>query len=526
MFVKILFTFILSFFMVSQISSELPESLKNNLEQYIQYNKNGENKIGHILINDRTSGINQSTWLYVKKALEFYKEQKPVFIILELNTPGGEVFAAQNISDALKEMDIQYNIPVVCYINNWAISAGAMLAYSCRFIAITKDASMGAVEPVLADTTGETKQASEKINSAMRTDLANRARFFDRNPNIAEAMVDKDIILVLRHNEFIKLDNDSQILPTDELISPKGKLLTLDSEKLMKYHVADFLLMPTKLPPLTESEIESGKWPAAKSAIFSAAFFDKIPNAEVEEYKPDWKTNFFIFLANPLVASALFMGMMIGFYMEFNMPGASLPGTVGFICLLLIIISHLSLEIGNVLELILLIVGLAVIAVELFILPTFGLLGFVGVALFLIGLFGLMLPGISAIDFDFDSQKFNVAAENFFQRLAMLSATFFLSLGIMALLSKYVFPGLSGFDRFVLKGNEQTNYLAVASSTTLPPIGTEGTVFAPLRPAGKVLINQNIYDALSLGAYIEQHTIVEVVGFESGNIVVNTKRIT
>jgi membrane-bound ClpP family serine protease len=512
--------------MIPYCFSEMPEKLEPKLEQYIKYNPEGVNKIGHIMINDRTSGISQSTWLYVKKALEYYKEQKPIFIILELNTPGGEVFAAQNISDALKEMDIQYNIPVVCYINNWAISAGAMLAYSCRFIGITKDASMGAVEPVFADGTGETKQATEKVNSAMRSDLANRARFFDRNANIAEAMVDKDIILVLRNSEFIKLDNENQILATDELISPKGKLLTLDSQQLMKYHVADFLVMPTKTIPLTEMEIETGKWAADKSAIFHTLFFDKIPQAEIEEYKPDWKTNFFIFLANPMVASALFLGMMIGFYLEFNMPGASLPGTIGFICLLLIILSSLSLEIGNVLELFLLIVGIAIIAVELFLLPTFGLLGFVGVICFLIGLFGLMLPGINAIDFDFDSQKLNAAAENFFQRLALLSATLVLALGIMALLSKYVFPSYTGFDRFVLKGNEQTNYLAVESSKTLPQVGTEGIVFATLRPAGKVMIDQNIYDAISPGNFIEQNTIVEVVGFESGNIVVNTKKVT
>ena len=107
------------------------------------------------------------------------------------------MFAAQQISDALKELDTQYGIPVVAYINNWAISAGAMLAYSCRYIVVVKDASMGAAAPVIASETGEMKEASEKINSAMRADFAGgRARFFDRNPNIAEGMVDKDLILV------------------------------------------------------------------------------------------------------------------------------------------------------------------------------------------------------------------------------------------------------------------------------------------------------------------------------------------
>jgi membrane-bound serine protease (ClpP class) len=485
------------------------EPLEKRLEVYIKYAPEGVNKVGRILINDRTSGINQGTWVYVKKALEHYKEQKPIFIILELNTPGGEVYAAQNISDALKEMDIQYNIPVVAYINNWAISAGAMLAYSSRFIAVTKDASMGAAEPVIAGTSGEMKEASEKVNSAMRSDMINRARFFDRNPLIAEAMVDKDVTLVLRDGKFVKLDNDTQIQPTDTIVSHKGKLLTLDSEKLLKYGVADFLVPPIKTQ--------------GKSALFYTPFFKEIPNVVIDEYQPDWKTQFFIFLANPIIASALFLGMMIGFYMEINMPGTSLPGTVAAICLFLIILSSFSQEIGNFLEVILLGVGILIVAVEIFVLPTFGLLGIVGVIAFLVGLFGLMLPGIGSINFDFDTKTLNAAGELFFERLALLGATFLIALIIMAVLSRYFFPKFAPFNRFVLKGNEQTDYLAVENHKNLPPIGTEGMVFATLRPAGKVVIEGKIYDALTRGSFIEKESSVIITGFEGGSIVVNLK---
>lgn len=504
------------------LSIILPSFATPPFQEYIHYNKEAPNHVGYILINDRTSGINQSTWLYVKKALEYYKETKPIFIILELNTPGGEVFAAQNISDALKEMDVQLNIPVVCYINNWAISAGAMLAYSCRFIGVTKDASMGAVEPVIADTSGEMKQASEKVNSAMRSDLANRARFFDRNPFIAEAMVDKDLILVLRNGEFVKVDQENQILPTDQVISPKGKLLTLDSEQLMKFHVADFLVLPTKTESITVKEQESGKWNASKSALFHTAFFDQIPNATIDEYKADWKTNFFIFLAHPMVSSALFLGMLVGFYVEFNTPGFGLAGTIAVTCLFLIVLSSLSLEIGNSLELILLLVGLIILAVEIFILPTFGLLGIIGALLFLAGLFGLMLPELQKVDFEFDTNTLNAAGEAFFEKLGLLSATLLIAIAIMAFLSRYFTSSGSLFSRFVLKGNEQTHYLAVDNPKDLPPIGTKGVVFATLRPAGKVMIDQNIYDAISLRDWIEKGTSVKVVGFDGGTMVVES----
>lgn len=517
--------FLFTLLILPLVASEEPLNIQKELQEHIKFSQTETNKVGYILINDHTEGINQSTWLYVKKALDFYKNEKPIFIILELNTPGGEIYPAQSISDGLKSIDIQDNIPVVCYINNWAISAGAMLAYSCRFIAVSKDASMGAVEPVLAGSTGETKTASEKINSAMRSDLANRARFFGRNAAIAEAMVDKDIILVLRNGEFIKLNNESEIKTTgadkDSVISPKGKLLTLDSEQLMKFHVADILVPPIKTAPIGPEELKTGRWPANKIALFHTPFFNQIPNAEITEYKPDWKTNFFIFLANPMVASILFLGMMLGFYMEFNMPGTTLPATIGAICLFLIVLSSLSLEIGNYLELILLIVGLLIIAVELFVLPTFGFLGFVGVLFFLGGLFGLMLPEIKNINYEFDTHTLNAAGQAFFQRLGLLSATLVLSLLIMALLSRYVFPNFSGFNRFILKGNEQTNFLAVDNPEDLPKIGSHGVVFATLRPAGKVIIEQKIYDAISPGSFIEKGSTVTVVSYEGGIVVVN-----
>ncbi|MEI8347700.1 MAG: serine protease, partial [Pseudomonadota bacterium] len=160
-----------------------------------------------------------------------------------------------------------------------------------------KDASMGAAEPVIEGADGKMEPASEKINSVLRADFANRARFFNRDPLIAEAMVDKDLILVIREGKVIKLDNESQIISsTDKVLSPKGKLLTLDAEQMIQLKVADLSIPPTKVTPITESEKESGKWNAGQMAIFHQPFFDQIPDAFVDSYKMDWKTKFFAFL--------------------------------------------------------------------------------------------------------------------------------------------------------------------------------------------------------------------------------------
>ncbi|KAF3362006.1 Uncharacterized protein PHSC3_001317 [Chlamydiales bacterium STE3] len=500
-------------------------------QTHITYSLEKKNTIGKIKIDDRSSGISQATWVYVRNALEYYKKNPPIFIILELNTPGGEVFAAQRISDALKDFDIQYNIPVITFINNWAISAGAMLAYSTRFITVTKDASMGAAEPITQDASGAMQTASEKVNSALRTDFANRAKFFGRNPAIAEAMVDKDVILVLRHGKVIRLDAESQIRTLspdpDVLISPKGKLLTLNAEELINYHVADLLLTPRQLPPITPTEREAGKWAFNKELLSENAYLSAIPNAEVDEYIMDWKTRFFSFLASPFVQSALFLGLMLGFYLEINSPGFGFPGGLALISLALIILSSFSQELASWFEVILLFSGLAIVLTEIFILPSFGLLGCVGIALFLIGLFSLMLPGIGSINFEYDTQTFNAAGEAFFTRLAWLSATFVLALILMYLLARYFMPTFGGFQRFVLKGHEQEasqGYIAGLGVENLPKVGIKGKALTQLRPSGKILVGQNIYDALSTGRYIDQDASIIVIRLE-GSVIVVTEDI-
>jgi membrane-bound serine protease (ClpP class) len=510
--------FLLSFFIFYRLHAVEP--VESVLKEYIKYNPSGPNQIGLITIGDHAQEINQSTWLYVRNALEAYKKSKPLFIILELNTPGGEVFSAQKISDALKEMDIQYNIPVVAFINNWAISAGAMLAYSCRFITVVKDASMGAAEPLTIDA-GKMETASEKVNSAIRADFANRANFFGRNPWIAEGMVDKDVILVEREGKIIKLDGESQIKPTDILIKAKGKLLTLTAEQLISYGVANIMLQPAKLELITPQEEEAGKWPAHKMLLFTYPFFEKIPQATVDAFQMDWKTKFFAMLAHPMVASLLFLGMLLGFYVEFSTPGFGLPGTVGVTCLFLIILSSFALEIANWLELILLLTGLLVVLVELFILPTFGLLGFIGAVFFLIGLFGMMLPGAGGVSYEFDTQTLNAAGQVFFDRLAWLSGTLLLSFVLIALLARYITPNFAGFRKFVLVGHEQEGYIAGDKPAELPQPGTKGEAFTTLRPSGKVLIEDKIYDAISYGAFIEKESPIVVERLEGSVIVVN-----
>lgn len=512
---------------VELAEEELP-SIIEELKKYIPFNPDGKNRIGHIAIDDQRQGITQSTWVYVRAALEYYKKKKPVCVILELNTPGGEVFSSQKISDMLKDLDRKYNIPVIAVIDNWAISAGAMLAYSCRFIVTVKDGSMGAAEPVFASG-GEMQSAPEKVNSALRTDFANRAGFFDRDPAIAEAMVDKDMTVVRRHGKIVKLNSDDEIrkggLAPDEVITKAGKLLTLNSEQMIRYGVADIVLDAAASSEITFEERSKGRWPAEKMDLFQHAYFEQIPDAFVDAYRMDWRQEFLALLLSPAVSSMLFLGMMLGFYMEMNTPGFGLPGSVALLCLFFIVLSGISAENLHLLELIFFLAGVVLIAVEAFVLPGFGVAGVAGIIFLLAGLFGMMLPGITNVTFEWDTQTFNAAGEVFINRLGWLAGTLVAGFVIMVLLSRYMVPSLPFLNRLVLTGEQdaEAGFTVAGEDPSGPNVGDEGLVEATLRPAGKAVIDGVFYDVTSEGEFIKKGEKVVVRRVEGNHIFVVRK---
>ncbi len=212
--------------------------------------------------------------------------------------------------------------------------------------------------------------------------------------------------------------------------------------------------------------------------------------------------------------------------MELNHPGLSFPGIIAGLCLFLIILSSFSLELANWLELILLLTGLTLLILELFVLPTMGILMLIGALLFFAGLVGMLVPGLSSIDFEYDTQSVNAAGQFALQRLAWLSGAFILSGIIIAFLARVILPGFKGFNRLVLVGHEQDaskGYTAGNSPQSLPQSGSEGIVFATLRPAGKVMIKGEVYDAISASGLIEAEEKIIVQRLDGNVIVVQRK---
>lgn len=447
----------------------------------------GENRVGLVKI-ERERPIDQSTFLYVKFALDHFEKEGCSSVILELDTPGGEVFAAQKISTLLKRS----KIPVVAYINNWAISAGAMLAYSCPYIVTTKSSSMGAAEPVMMK--GQAMEsAPEKIRSALRAEFANLAEFYGRNPDIAKAMVDQDILLVKRGEEVLSLSSEEKVREGDEIYSSFGKLLTLDSKALSELKLSD---------RLTED------------------LFQEIFGLTLVEYR-NWKVDFFSFLSHPFVAALLSMGLMLGLYLEMQMGGFGLPALLALTSLGLMLLSHFAVAATDFLEPIFLLTGLSLILLEIFLVPTYGFLGAVGAILFMIGLFTMgNFPWREVSFSSWNFEGWNLSAFSLIEALGWFSFSLLASLFCMFFFSRILFPKTALFKKII-----PDSFLEKPPVGPFPSIGSLGTAFSVLKPQGMVEVDGEIFEAKSIEGFIDKGQTVMIISHESDRVLIRPKRV-
>ena len=479
------------------------ESLKEKVSISLQNSKDPH--VLRIVINNASEGITSATLVYVRSAVEYCQQKKPALVILELNTPGGEVYAAQQIGNALRGLDTKEGIPVIAYINNWAISAGAMLAYSCRYIVASPDASMGAACPVTF-TKDEMKEAPEKVNSALRSDFANRAAFFDRNPDIARAMVDEDIILVRREEVIMGLMSENDLQPTDIILSHKGKLLTLTSQQLKTYGVADYCI--DKKHAGIPDEVLPRVLPVSKTSFASVPGFENFQAINVETYEMPLKTNFFVFLASPTISSDLFFIVCICVYMEMSSPGIFIPALIGVLCFSLMLLGSFAQQAIAWFEPMCIMAGIGLIATELIAFPTCGFLLVIGGIFALCGITSLLLPGLKEISVQgFDG---GAAGQYVLRRLGSLFVAFCASLLFLVPIMRIFMKKIEMHE----KASEKPQLMEPSL------LGKQGVVVAALRPSGKILLDEQVYDAQSEGQFVEEGTVVRVISQQETKVIV------
>lgn len=266
---------------------------------------------------------------YVERSLKEAEKAKAAAVLLDIDTPGGLIDSAEQISDAVRDS----RVPVYAFVNRRALSAGALIALSTRGIYMLPGSALGAATPV--DGTGT--KAPEKYVSAMRSEFRALAEARGLDPRIAEAMVDEDVA----------------VPGVDE----KGKLLTLSTQEAVRVGYA--FAVPS--------------WEAATAAVGA-------PRAAVTTPASNWAERVVRFLSNPLVAPFLLTFGFLGLIIELKTPTFGLAGLAGLASLTLFFGSHYILGLAGWESVALIAAGIILVLVEIFVIPGFGVAGVLGIA--------------------------------------------------------------------------------------------------------------------------------------------------
>lgn len=378
-------------------------------------------------------------------------------VILDIETPGGRVDAAQRIANALRDSEV----PTYAFVNRRAISAGAMISLATDGIFMREGAIMGAATPV----SGEGEKLPEKYVSAMRSEMRALAEARGLDPRIAEAIVDEDI----------EIDG----------VIDRGKLLTLTAAEAAELGYA----------------AQVADWDELVSVLGLA-------DAEVHTTEVNWAESVVRFLTHPVVSPLLLSLGLLGLLIEIKTPGFGVPGAAGLLSLAMFFGSHTIIGLAGWEEVILLIAGLALLTVEMFIVPGFGVFGIAGILGILASMY-LSMIGELATGADYG------------QAAGALSA----SLLIVLVLGWVLVRTLPRSGRFRRSGillaedaSRSTGYISAAARPEL--VGAVGVALTDLRPAGAAEINGERIDVVAESNWISAGTSITVVRSDGYRVVV------
>jgi membrane-bound serine protease (ClpP class) len=388
---------------------------------------------------------------FIERSLEEAAAQGMAAVVLDMDTPGGRVDAAERIADAISDADV----PVYTLVNRRAFSAGALIALATDRIYMRPGSVIGAATPV--DGTGTT--APEKIVSAMRSEMRALAEARGLDPTIAEAMVDPDIEI--------------------EGIDEAGKLLTLTTEEAVRVgYAVEVEDMPQLLALLGEE------------------------NAEVVTSEQNWAEGVVRFFSNPVVAPFLLTLGFLGLITEIKTAGFGLAGAAGVLSLALFFGSHLIIGLAGWEDLIVFGVGLVLLGVEIFLIPGFGLFGAIGALGMLAGVY-LSLMGSLPTTADFTRAGLVLSTT-----VLLIAVTAWVMIRSLPTSSRFAKSGL-----FLLQRTDRSiGYESAEPRRDL--VGVVGKAITDLRPSGTGLFGDERVDVVSESAWITEGTPIRIISAE------------
>jgi len=433
---------------------------------------------GDVVVVPLRGEISPSLLMFLRRAEKVAESSGASAIVFEMNTYGGRLDSAEEITSALNHA----TIPTYTFINSNAGSAGSLIALATQHIYMAPVSAIGAAAPVLP--TGEDLPLTqrEKTISYWSALIRSSAMKNGHNPDVGEAFMNKE----------------KEVKIGDRMIHPKGTLLTLTAQEATEKFNGKPLLADGVADSVVDLMQKAGL--KGKAVSLGPTGFEQLA--------------FWITALAPL----LLLGGIIGAYLEFKIPGATMPGIISAICFALFFLGHYLAGLAGWEVVALFVLGVALVIIEiLFFAHSTIVFGVVGVFLILASLFWAMIDRYPGETFFPSGRALAVPLLNLF--LALIGAAI-----VIALFARYL-PRTSVYRRFALMtSNPPGPSLAgvpreFATAIDLSP-GAEGISLSMLRPSGKARFGDHVVDVITRGEFVAARTSVRIVQTDGMRVVV------
>lgn len=404
---------------------------------------------------------------YVDLALTQATEDSVDMVIVEMDTYGGAVNDANDIRTRI----LDYEKPIWVYINNDAASAGALISIACDSIFMAPGSNIGAATVVNG---ADGSQAPDKYQSYFRSIMRSTAERSGRDPLIAEGMVDDRVEI--------------------EGVTEAGKVITFT----------------------TSEAIKNGYCEGEVASIRDILEKNEIVDFELIEYEISSTEKVIAFFLNPVISGLLILVITGGIFFELQTPGVGFPIAAAGIALVLYLVPYYLNGLASNWEIAVFFVGLILIALEVFVIPGFGVAGVLGIICTIGSLIFIMLANDN---FNFDY----VPSGDIAKAAGAVGAGVFGSI-ILLIVFGYRLTQSKMFDRVALVTTQKKDdgYIATYYKENL--VGKTGKSVTILRPSGRVEIEDEIYDAYTRGEYVETGSEILVVSQQGSSLQVRMKR--
>ena len=417
-------------------------------------------------------------------------------LILDMETNGGRVDITEEIFDIIGK----FKGETVTYVNKDAYSAGAFIAVATEKIYMAPQSVIGAAAPIMMSPTGGVSEMPStmevKMNSAIRAKIRTQAEKNGYAVDVIEAMVDKTK----------KLERDGKI------ICEEGDILTLTNlEAEAKYGEAQ-----TRL--LSSGTVESIDALIIELGYGGSQRVDVAPLGV--EALGTW--------INAISPILLLIGI-IGLYIEFKTAGFGVFGAVGIAALVLYFFGGYVSGLAGIEWVGIFLLGVALVAVELFLLPGTIFIGLLGVVCIFVALIMGMtdlypnMPWFPAGDGNGNSvpqiEGIHFALPDFSRPIRDLLIALALSVPIIWALAKYL-PQTALFAAFTSSAASGVESVAAVAAELESRLGQAGTSTTPLNPGGKVMFGDALCNVITQGEMIAAGTPVKVIGHRGSDLLV------